>query len=364
MALIQTLQLHHFRNIQQATLHLSPGLNVIVGDNAAGKTSIIEALWVLASGRSFRTQKPQQMIGNDQADMTLFCEVSRLSQTHKLGLKRDPQNIELRLDGKTLRNQTELAQYLPIQLLTPESHRLLEEGPKARRQFIDWGCFYHHPNFIQAWRTYQRALKQRNQSLKRQLPRNQIRLWDQQLIESALHINELRSDYIQALNPYLMTFIEHLMPELSAEIETRFYPGWPANQLSFEACLSDQFTRDLQLGHTQYGCHRADIRFRIQQQEPLVSLSRGQQKLFVCALLLAQASYLQQQTQDSVIMLIDDLPAELDATHRLTLLSLLQKLRIQHLVTTTAADLIPNLDPSASLQFEIRHGQISPLEAN
>lgn len=364
MALIQTLQLHHFRNIQQATLQLSPGLNVIVGDNAAGKTSVIEALWVLASGRSFRTQKPQQMIGTDQVDMTLFCEVSRLSQTHKLGLKRDAQNLELRLDGKTLHNQTELAQYLPIQLLTPESHRLLEEGPKARRQFIDWGCFYHHPSFIQAWRTYQRALKQRNQSLKRQLPSNQIRLWDQQLIESALQINELRSDYIEALAPYLMTFIQHLMPELSAEIETRFYPGWPANQPSFEACLNDQFTRDLQLGHTQYGCHRADIRFRIQQQEPLVSLSRGQQKLFVCALLLAQARYLQQQTNDSVIMLIDDLPAELDAAHRVTLLSLLQKLRIQHLVTTTATDLIPDLDPSTSLQFKIRHGQISPLEAN
>ena len=151
------------------------------------------------------------------------------------------------------------------------------------------------------------------------------------------------------------------MPELDSQIEVRFYPGWPANQSSYTHCLDEHYLRNLQLGHTQYGCHRADIKFRIQQQEPLVSLSRGQQKLFVCALLLAQAQYLQSQTQSSVIMLIDDLPAELDSPHRFTLMSLLQSLNIQHLVTTTATDLIPILNPVNTARFQIQQGKIQSI---
>lgn len=361
MARLKTLQLTQFRNLHQAWLTLAPGLNVIIGDNAAGKTSVIEALWVMASGRSFRTTKPQQLIEINHADMTLYCEVEQDDHIHKLGLQRNANGLELRLDGQSLKNQSELARHLPIQLLTPESHRLLEEGPKARRQFLDWGCFYHHPGFIQAWRVYQRALKQRNHSLKKQLPSAQTRLWDAQLIETSEQINHLRADYLSALTPYLTDFIQHLMPELDSHFDARFYPGWPANQTSYAACLDEHYLRDSQLGHTQYGCHRADIKFRIQQQEPLVSLSRGQQKLFVCALLLAQAQYLQTQTKNSVVMLIDDLPAELDSQHRTTLMSLLQSLNIQHLVTTTAADLIPILNPENTACFKIQQGKIQAI---
>lgn len=363
MAVIKTLQLHQFRNIHQACLDLSPGLNIIVGDNAAGKTAIIEALWVLASGRSFRTAKPQQLIQFNATRMTLYCEVERQQQQHKLGLQRQLKQLELRLDGQTQRSQSELARHLPIQLLTPESHRLLEEGPKARRQFIDWGCFYHHQHFISAWRDYQRALKQRNQSLKQRLSGTQIRLWDETLVTAGETINQLRQAYLDALTPFLLQFIAELMPELSADISCRFYSGWPATHTDYQACLNDQLERDIQMGHTQYGAHRADIKFRIQQQEPLISLSRGQQKLFVCALLLAQAHYLQQQTQDEVIMLIDDLPAELDQHHRGTLLSLLEQLNIQHLVTTTALSLIPCAQGNKQV-FSLKQGVITPISAH
>ena len=361
MAQIQTLRLHQFRNIRQATLALAPGLNILTGDNAAGKTSVIEALWVLASGRSFRSHKPQQLIQLEQSEMALYCEVKSETFVHKIGLKRDSKGLELKLNGQTQTHQSELARQLPIQMLTPESHRLLEEGPKARRQFLDWGCFYHHPHFIQAWRTYQRALKQRNHSLKNQLPTDQVQLWDTALIESAEQISDLRAAYIQQLKPFLLEFIGHLMPELNAEIDAKFYCGWPASYDHYQACLSQQLPRDRQLGHTQYGSHRADIKFRIQNQEPLISLSRGQQKLFVCALLLAQAHYLQQQTQNAVIMLIDDLPAELDHHHRSTLLSLLDNLGIQHLVTTTSADLIPINEQQNHRIFKIEQGQVNCL---
>lgn len=357
MAQLQTLQLHQFRNIQQAQLDFAPGLNLLIGDNAAGKTSVIEALWLLASGRSFRSHKPQQLIQLEQNQLVLFCEVSHNQQHYKLGLARDSQGITLKINGEKQPSQAEFARHLPIQLLTPESHRLLEEGPKARRQFLDWGCFYHYPSFMPAWRQYQRALKQRNQALKSQLSTEQVTLWNAPLLESAEHIDQLRANYLTTLQPYLIDFCRQLMPELTREAEWKFYPGWPANAGDYKKALESHLERDRQLGHTQYGCHRADIKIKINQQEPLVGLSRGQQKLFVCALLLAQAHYLQQKTQDSVIMLIDDLPAELDLAHRTSLLQLLHDLGIQHLITSTARELIPGHD--SARVFEIHKGTIT-----
>ncbi|MGE4503157.1 MAG: DNA replication/repair protein RecF [Thiomicrospira sp.] len=359
MAVIHTLHLHQFRNIEQACLSLSPGLNIVVGDNAAGKTALIEALWVLASGRSFRTAKPQQLIRHGEAGLTLYCEVESDAQLHKLGLQRQGKQLELRLNGESLRSQSELARHLPIQLLTPESHRLLEEGPKARRQFLDWGCFYHHREFMPNWRAYHRALKQRNHALKQRLAAPQIQLWDTALINAGEQISQYRHAYLNALTPHLLAFIGELMPELNAQIDVRFYSGWPSTHSDQQACLNEQLSRDYQLGHTQYGPHRADIKFRIQHQEPLVGLSRGQQKLFVCALLLAQAQFLQQQTNDAVIMLIDDLPAELDQHHRSTLLSLLDKLGIQHLVTTTALSLITHKQDETTI-FYLNQGVLTP----
>jgi DNA replication and repair protein RecF len=357
MARLQSLSLHHFRNIEQAELAFAPGLNVLIGDNAAGKTSVIEALWLLASGRSFRSHKPQQLIAFEQPQLVLFCEVAQHNQAYKLGLARDAQGVSLKLNGEKQPSQAEFARHLPIQLLTPESHRLLEEGPKARRQFLDWGCFYHHPNFMLAWRHYQRALKQRNQALKSQLSTDQVNLWNTPLVEAGERISQLRADYLTALTPYLVDFCQQLMPELQREPELKFYTGWPANAPNYASVLEDHLARDRQLGHTQYGAHRADIKIKVNHQEPLIGLSRGQQKLFVCALLLAQAHYLQAQTDDSVIMLIDDLPAELDLVHRTSLLQLLQNLGIQHLITSTARELIPGHENAQV--FEIHKGTIT-----
>ncbi|WFE69629.1 DNA replication/repair protein RecF [Thiomicrospira sp. R3] len=359
MAHLQTLQLHQFRNIQQAELHFSPGLNLLIGDNAAGKTSVIEALWLLASGRSFRSHKPQQLIQFEQNQLIVFCEINQHEQTHKLGLQRDAQGITLKLNGEKQPSQSVFARHLPIQLLTPESHRLLEEGPKARRQFLDWGCFYHHPEFMPSWRQFNRALKQRNSSLKDTGSKQHACIWNQPMIEAATTINQIRQAYLNDITPFVYDFCQRLMPELHTQPEFQFYPGWPANKANFSDALNDSLCRDAQLGYTQYGCHRADIKIKINKQEPLVGLSRGQQKLFVCALLLAQARFLAQKTQDSVIMLIDDLPAELDLTHRINLLALLDELKIQHLVTTTALDLIPHLHPAKA--FKIDQGVIKPL---
>lgn len=364
MTQITRLQLQHFRNISQVQCQLGAGLNLFVGDNAAGKTSLIEAIWLLATGRSFRSARSHHLIQQESFQCTLFCEVVSShdkKNMHRLGMQKNPNETILRLDGETAKGQVLLAEKLPVQLLTPESHRLLEEGPKARRQFMDWGCFHQTPEFIQLWRQYRRALQQRNHALKKQLPQGQTQLWDSQLVESARKIDVIRKSYLEALTPYLVTFCQGLMPELKDEVVCHYRAGWPKHTPDLLDLMQQNYRRDCQLGHTQYGAHRADIRFKFGGQEAMNRLSRGQQKLFVCALLLAQASLYEKIIEEPVIMLIDDLPAELDETHRYKLLELLQILNIQHLITSTSKSLIPVLNPETTQTWQIENGELRQL---
>ncbi|KUJ72346.1 DNA replication/repair protein RecF [Thiomicrospira sp. WB1] len=364
MSRLVNLQLQHFRNIDQAHLSFGAGINVIAGDNAAGKTAVIEALWTLASGRSFRTAQPRQLIQHQQPGLVIFCEVEQGTQRHRLGLSRQQDGqVRVRINGDTIRTQAEMAATLPIQLLTPESHRLLEEGPKARRHYLDWGCFHAQTDFMQHWRLYQRALKQRNRALRQQLPADQVQLWDAQLLAANDRLHSLRHDYIHALTPFLETYCQALMPELSAPPQVSFRPGWPQAQPDFGQALQSHLEKDRKQGFTQYGAHRADMRFRFDKMDAQMALSRGQQKLFVCALLLAQAALYEKLSGQTVIMLIDDLPAELDAHHRQTLLTLLQELGIQSLLTTTSLNLIPETarDQTDYQAWCIENGQLHPL---
>jgi len=357
VAKLKKLQLIQFRNVERATLNFSDGLNLIVGDNAAGKTSLIEAIWMLSSGRSFRTAKSSHLIHSQYSEFTLFCEVEQENHAYKIGLTRSKDASLCKINGEVEKSQAKMAVHLPVQLLTPESHRLLEEGPKIRRQFMDWGCFYYAPEFIKLWRTYQRALKQRNHALKQKLPKEQAQLWDMQLVEVAEKVDAIRSDYIQKISPFVVQFCEALMPEITDELSISYRSGWSKSAENFQTILFNNYFKDAKLGHTQYGCHRADIRFKFAGSDAMLTLSRGQQKLFVCALLLAQASLFEMTTGEQVIMLIDDLPAELDENHRLTLLKLLDLLRIQHIITTTSASLIPCIQSNTPI-IEIEQGKI------
>lgn len=363
MTQITQIQLHHFRNIEHASCQLAPGLNLFIGDNAAGKTSLIEALWLLAAGKSFRSSKIHHLIQLEQTQTTVFTEILQQvhAQKHRLAVQKSSDSTLIRIDGQTIQGQSQLSSLLPVQLLTPESHKLLEEGPKARRNFMDWGCFHQNKAFIDIWRIFQRSLKQRNAALKKRMPASMVQLWDAQLIDSALKIDAIRQDYLQKLTPHLQNFCQALMPELQSDVVCHYRAGWPQATEDLGQLLRDNLGKDQQLGHTQYGAHRADIRFRFAGIEAMQTLSRGQQKLFVCALLLAQAKLHQEVCQEPVIMLIDDLPAELDEFHRQKLLELLQSLKIQHFITSTAQNLIPILNPETTKAWQIQQGKFSAI---
>ncbi|ADN74217.1 DNA replication and repair protein RecF [Ferrimonas balearica DSM 9799] len=313
---IDRLHIQNLRNIQAATLEPAGGLNLIYGDNGSGKTSVLEAIWFLSVGRSFRTHLAPRAIRHDEPNLVLFA---RTTAGEKLGLRRgrDGDN-EVRINGERPERLADLAACLPLQLISPESFALLLEGPQARREFIDWGAFHSDPQFIGIWSRYRRLLKQRNQLLRQQAPDHQFAIWDKQLSEYGEALTAIRKRWVSSLNDTLTGIINQFLPDLP--IRVSFSQGWDSKS-PLSAQIQGQLERDKQLGYTVSGPHKADLRLRVGNLPVQDGLSRGQLKLLVCALKIAQGKILgQKDTSRGCIYLVDDLASELDESHRTLLL--------------------------------------------
>ncbi|QUN05924.1 DNA replication/repair protein RecF [Shewanella yunxiaonensis] len=358
---LSLFNIQHFRNLVSAQLQPGNGLNLIYGQNGSGKTSILEAIYFLGMGRSFRSHLAQRVIGNEQEQLTLFARLRSADAEHKVGVRRYRNgDTEVRIDGEKIRRLSVLAETLPIQLITPESFSLLFEGPKARRQFIDWGAFHADPNFYPQWMNVRRVLKQRNQLLRDGASYQQIAYWDREFVRYSEAVTDIRNDYVDSLNNLLKGIIGEFLPQ--ADIRVSFTRGWDGKTTLVEL-LEAQYSRDVAMGFTVSGPHKADLRLRVANLPAQDALSRGQLKLLVCALRIAQGKLLKQQLDKDSIYLVDDLPSELDAKHR--------KLLLQQLAETGAQVFVTAIDPAAiadSLStpperiFRVEQGSVTVIE--
>ena len=193
---VASLDIAGFRNLRQVSLNCAPGLNLLIGPNASGKTSLLEALYVLGRGRSFRTRQPRELI---QTGATAFRIVATMrdgeSRRFPVGIERNARELTARIGGAPTRSLAELARQAPVLLLNPDSHRLLEDGPKQRRRFMDWGLFHAEPGFLDAWRRYDIALRHRNAALRTQSVDRVVDAWDGELAAAAARLDPWRESF-------------------------------------------------------------------------------------------------------------------------------------------------------------------------
>lgn len=352
---VATLVISQFRNLQQISLKLSPGLNLIIGANASGKTSLIEALYYLGRTRSFRTRHVHELI-HQQADFfRLVAAVQAEGRQISIGLQRSRDELSLRLDGRSVRSLAEIAAQLPVLLLNPDSHRLLEDGPQQRRRFLDWGLFHADSSFWPLWQRFNDALKQRNSALRTQSDVRAIAVWEHDLAQTGEHIDSRRQAYCQALLDELKPLARQLLD--SHDLTLDYRRGW-TRELSLLDVLQRDRSGEQQRGYTRYGPQRADFQIKLAGQPIAQSLSRGQQKLLVCALILAQARLFYQQRQQNCTLLIDDLPAELDSTSRSRIMSCLAEQPLQLLITAIEAELLDTSAWPQMAEFYLNAGHI------
>lgn len=323
---LDRVRIERLRNIKNIEMSSLAPLNIIHGANGSGKSSIIEAIHLLATGRSFRTVNPKHYIQYHSADALIYAE----SKKNRIGLHKlaDNQSI-VRLNSETV-SQSEIARILPVQLINPENMDLLESGSKPRRQLLDWLMFHVEHEFYGLWLRYQRALKQRNALLKITSSATELLVWEQEMAATGERIHQIRTRVLEEWNQFFIGVIQELLPSQSISID--YISGFDIESGLLQA-LIDSRVRDRERGHSLYGIHRADLRFKTEYGTAEQTLSRGQKKLLILALKLSQIKMLYAKGCASVVLL-DDMTAELDASAQARLIALLIALDSQIFMTT------------------------------
>ncbi len=349
----------NFRQFERFELATAPRLNLITGANAAGKTTLLEALHCLGRGRSFR--------GANAGDLcrtgTKYWRVTAAGTGpeglgEQLSVAWGEHGYRLHINHRDDASLLELVQALPLQVLDPGAHRLLEEGPGYRRRFLDWGVFHVEPSFFPAWRRYQRALRQRNGALKRRAPDAETTAWDPELGVTADEIQRAREQTLPLLRERLGPLIRQLLGE--GEWTLDLHSGWNRQQTLAEA-LRTHLKRDQRMGQTLEGPHRAELRLKLGGHATKHRVSRGQQKLLIAALVLAQSGLIQSVTGHAPLLLVDDFPAELGAPFQARLLDALRASNSQVFLTAIDAGNAP-LDPAHDALFHVEQGGVERVK--
>lgn len=353
---LESLYIDNFRCIELCDIELSPGVNCIVGDNASGKTSFLEAVYILGRGESFRQSRLGQAVRHNSNALTIRARLTdSLGSRHRIGCHASRASHHLKLDDQNETRRFDLISILPLQHIDPNVHRLLEQGPKYRRHFLDWGVFHVEHAFFPAWRRYRRALKQRNRALRANRPKHQVIAWDAELVQQGEIIDACRRRYLDEIKQRLPETTRYLAAD--DDLVFSYQPGWRGDN-GFGFALAQSLEQDLRAGFTQQGPHRADIRISIAAVRARDWVSRGQQKLLTAALLLTQADILQSTRGVQPVLLLDDMAAELGENYRAALAAEVERLGVQCFLTFLSRDLIPSVLKETRM-FHVEQGHIT-----
>lgn len=355
----ERLHLQGLRCVSDLGLDLAPGFNVLVGVNGAGKTSVLEAAFLLSHGRSFRSGARDALVQRGAAGLSIFSTVRHDEGTmHRLGLGREGARWDARLDGQAV-SLGQLIRECAVVCFEPGSHALIAGGAEERRRFLDWGVFHVEQEFLAAWRRYQRALKQRNSLLRGvEVPDSALfGPWEAELARTGTLIHQWRRAYLDALLPLLREQAALLLPELG-DLDLRYRCGWPEGE-SLAEVLASQRLRDQGRGHTTSGVHRADWSVSFELAPQREHLSRGQEKLTALVCVLAQARLDAQHRGEWPIVCLDDLASELDQAHQAAVVNSLRGTAAQVIITGT--ELPKVLEHLPIHMFHVEQGQLTPL---
>ncbi len=345
------LRVQNVRCIESAELALHSGCTLFWGGNGAGKTSLLEALYLLGRGRSFRTRRSEQLIRRGADCLTVFSR----SETGReyAGVEFDRyQGSQAKVNGTNLGSLAELTLTFPVQVIDPDIHKLVEEGGRRRRRWLDWIVFHVEPRFGDWWVRYGRALRQRNAALKGCAD---TRPWEVGLVDLGERISEARQAAVEALQPHWRQVIAAVS---CPEADLHYARGW-SSQRSLQEALDGSRKQDQLRQTTQAGPHRADVLIHVSGRPARDVLSRGQQKLMAAALTLAQLRLLRDTSGVLPALLLDDPAAELDAEHLAAFVQEISRLGCQLIVTSLQPE-IPGFRIPDRV-FHVEQGKVSPV---
>ena len=355
---LQTLLVQNLRIIEQLEVDLAADANLFIGENGAGKTSILEAIDILSRGRSFRERRTHPLLRNQADSIVVSSKLKTNDGDIHLGIQKSAKQTLLHANQEKVTSLSGHASYLPVVSMHPDSHQLIQGGSKQRRNYLDWSTFHVKPAFLQHWRNYNKCLRQRNQALRDQHTTDELNVWAKKLSEHAKYVDHERSAIFEQLNPIINEYSRNLLPE--AEISVTYARGWPEGQ-ALEQALQEIQAQERKLKSTRAGPHRADLKLLLNGHEAAAIASRGQQKLIAASLLLAQIEHVQQSNAQKCVVLLDDVRAELDQAHAYALINALQSLGCQVFITAIEQEQIELSGWQDTKVFHVEQGSCKPM---
>lgn len=373
---LDRIEVENVRNISRADLNLGRNLNLIEGPNGAGKTAILEALHLLIRGRSFRPRTQTIIRHGEEFLIVRAILADGVSRNSRLGFQKSKSSkSEMRLDGNPVNRLSSIASMVPLQVFLPNLSDVVFGSPSLRRKWLDWGVFHVKHEYLDTHRSYMKALRQRNAALKQKS--DSLKSWTNQMVRYAESLTDYRHSYLDRIGEAITSCLDTLAPEINVSLALDC--GWQGESFANELKLQEP--RDIHVGSTQKGPHRADITIRVQVEKqtagdgglPLAEdhkefhiasniLSRGQGKALASALYFGQAEDLASETGKKSVFLIDDAGSELDKDYNKAFFHLLNEINAQAIATTTAKGQLRDISGAANAKvFHVKHGKFCQL---
>jgi len=356
---LECLEARQFRNLQTASIRLTHGIQLVYGDNASGKTSLLEAMHVLCGGKSFlaASARKMQQFGSDAFSIS-GLSTQRDHPPQRLRYRWQAGHIHLEAGSEIVRRTSQYAAIQPVQAITPLSYKIIDDRPEIRRRFMDWGVFHVKQEYSSIWRQFQRCLNQRNSLLHRGADPHAISAWNKEYVRQAEALHSYRHDYMNQLQPILASISERLLAK--KRLSVRYTAGWDREK-GLSQLLEDNLQRDLERKFSYYGPQRADFSIHLDGHTARDTASRGQKKLITFALYLAQASLQQAIGHKKALLLIDDLPSELDTQHQAVILQVLQDSSMQAVISCINPGHLAFAANEPEKRFHVKHGRVTEV---
>ncbi|OGV27633.1 MAG: hypothetical protein A3F18_07590 [Legionellales bacterium RIFCSPHIGHO2_12_FULL_37_14] len=324
--ILTSLKIKSFRCFKDKAFEFHPKFNFIAGANGSGKTALLEAISLLSTGRSFRLREIIPLIHTDEKEMNLFAE---LQNGHTVSLRKAiAASSQIKINSQPCLRTSELTTFLPSQVIYQDLFEIIDAGPNVRRQLLDWGLFHVKHDYHQHLFQYRQALKQRNMLLKTGAKPAAFKPWNQTISDLGEWIHSARQEYIEILIPI---FKEKLNALATFTSEINYFKGWGKenNSQTLQSALEQNYATDIYKQYTQLGPHQADLVLTTTTGKAKHYLSRGQQKIVLLTLKLAQAEILAKPC----LYIWDDVCSEIDGVHIEKLSSIIHTLPGQFFIT-------------------------------
>ena len=351
---INKIKLNNFRNYNKEEIRLEKNINIFYGENAQGKTNIIEAIFLCSMGKSFRAKKDTEMILLNEENATIEIEFQKLDREGKIKIELyNKKNVYV--NGIKIKKLSELLGNINVVIFTPDDINILKGGPQNRRRFLDIMISQLKPNYMYNLNLYLKTLEQRNNYLRQIREENKkeelLEIWDQKLAEYAINIYNYRKEFINKINKKIKN-IHNEITDNKEEIEVEYITECTSKE-EYLNLLKQRRKLDIIKGFTTKGVHRDDFVIYINKKRLEIYGSQGQHRTAILSLKLSELNIIEEEIGEKPVLLLDDFMSELDEKRRNHFLNKIENTQ----VIITCTDKI-DIENKNILIYNVKEGKV------